>query len=342
MMRNMAAKADEIPEIGARCPIDLSASSEFEAAAANAFEAILEKNDPNYGNARYVRNLLHNALNKQIMRLSAKYGDGNIPDSEFSILLAEDMPDREQNMIAKRNNVASSRLNPDVLNIDPESAVPLETVTAEHVETLGHSVMLLEPKKDGRVIGFGSGFVISEAGHILTCAHVARDADEIRARMYWPGLPGGPVFWFDCDILQPIRRDLDLAVLRIRNGSGFVPLNLREAENPVENTEEIMMVGYPFGDLLDDDLDRLKPNYFKGPVCSIQKTGTNEEYVCIDCAGKEGNSGSPVISRRDGRVVGVFDGSKTSEGKILTEEINHFIPLRLFWENFIERREHLD
>ena len=228
---------------------------------------------------------------------------------------------------------------PALLTADPSAAVPAAQIGAAYAERIGGGVVLLEAKKDGQRKGFGSGFVISKEGHLLTCAHVVDGADEIRARLYRPGLPGGEARWYDCAILQPVRKDPDLAMLRIKDGGGFTPLNLRGPGEPVEAAEEVLIVGYPFGDAPDLNMPK-SICLFEGLVCGVQSAGTTRERAYIDCAGKAGCSGGPVVSRRDSRVVGVFDGSLLAqEDGRLTEEMNRFIPLRLFWENFVEEFE---
>ena len=334
IMKNMAVKADQIREIGARCPIDLDASQEFVQDAYKAFKAIVAQNDPNYGNARYVRNFLHNTLNQQILRLAAQYGNENpIPENEFSILRPEDLPHRERELIGSRRDQNSALISSELLFSDPESSYPIDKSNlSSAVAEVGHSVMLVEVDNGS---GYGTGFVISSQGHLLTCAHVVDQAKSIRCRMYWPGLPGGDVRWFNCEVLQPIRKDVDLALIKITDGNGFKPLNLRDAANGAQNAEDIMVVGYPFGKLNKVDLSQLIHNHFEGRVSSIQNAGSDNEFCLIDCSGKSGNSGSPVISMTDGRVLGVFDGSETRTNKKLTEEINHFVPIRLFWERFV-------
>ena len=194
-------------------------------------------------------------------------------------------------------------------------------------------IMLLEVRNANQTICHGTGFVISKDGHMLTCAHVVRGADQIRARMYWPGMPGGSVRWFECKILRPVREDLDMAVIQIQDGGDFVPLNLRAADQTVSDTEDVTVIGYPFGTKPNPDLSKLVHNHFEGRVSSVQNRGEDSERCFIDCSGVVGFSGSPVISVKDGRVVGIFTGSLI-EGWNPAEELHYFTPIRLFWKHF--------
>ncbi len=338
ILKNMAAKADRIREIGARAPLDMVRSADYLRRAVRVFEAVTAAGDPNYGNARYVRNFLHNSVNRQILRLAAKYGESpeSIPPEEYALLTAEDIPERESRLIRESERKKHYHITASQLHVTAEGTAPITSENASGVKAeLGHSVMLLEVTKDNR-FSYGTGFVITRDGLLLTCAHVVRDADSVRARMYWPGLPGGPVFWFNCEVLHPIQENVDMAVVQITDGSDFVPLNLRDADHPVGDSENTMVLGYPFGQDLNPDLTKLVHNHFNGHVSSIQNAGEDSERCYQSGEGKAGNSGSPVLSMVDGRVVGVFDGSKLQKGKSLTEEMNFFTSIRLFWKYFVD------
>lgn len=199
------------------------------------------------------------------------------------------------------------------------------------------SIMLLEAlNENGERQGTGTGFVITKDGLLLTCAHVVRGASGIRARLYCPGMPGGDTRWFDCDILDPIQQDIDMAMVKIRDGANFTPLSLRAKDDPAVVGEGMILIGYPLPHLLDKDYSRVKSVMYVGTVGSIQKPDTNEEKHIIQCEGKRGQSGSPIFSRSDGTVIGVFDGSDTEGYDGLTEEMNHYRPIRLFWERMVQ------
>lgn len=198
------------------------------------------------------------------------------------------------------------------------------------------SVMLLQAlDENGNLKGSGTGFVITENGLLLTCAHVVNEAEKIRARLYYPGMIGG-ARWFDCEILEPIQQDIDMAMLRIIEGSDFPPLTLREKDDSVSEGEEMVLIGFPLPERLDRDYSKVRSVMYSGTVSSIQKEGTVEELHIVQCEGKRGQSGSPVFSRTDGKVIGIFDGSVVSGDKNLTEEMNHYRPIRLFWERMVD------
>jgi S1-C subfamily serine protease len=190
----------------------------------------------------------------------------------------------------------------------------------------------LEVYQSGQLCGSGTGTIISREGHILTCEHVIDGADRVRARVYAPGTIGGDYHWFECDILHPTAKDIDMALLKMQ-GSNFTAASLRPEEESIDECERILLTGYPLGSQLSNyDAETLQISHFFGNISSVQYRDT--ETVFADITGLQGNSGSPVFSMDDGRVVGVFTGSVTHKGEQLTEENNYFHPIRLFWERF--------
>ena len=75
---------------------------------------------------------------------------------------------------------------------------------------------------------------------------------------------------------------------------------------------------------------------FAGRVASIQPAGAVER-CSIDTTGLHGNSGSPVFSQQDRRVIGVFSGSLVPDREQSLDELNFFYPIRYLWERFARR-----
>ena len=140
----------------------------------------------------------------------------------------------------------------------------------------------------------------------------------------------------DCKILSPIASDIDMALLKI-DGEGYPAASLRRANEGIDSTERIMLAGYSLGSQLThgDDL-KLRPSYKFGRVSSIQNPPefAVERYYS-DITGLHGDSGGPIFSMEDGRLIGVFVGSVTP-GKGSLDELNFFHPIHAFWNRFIE------
>ena len=123
-----------------------------------------------------------------------------------------------------------------------------------------------------------------------------------------------------------------MALLKM-DGANFPAATLRPEGEPIDECERILLSGFPLGSQLSDyDAENLRISHFFGNISSIQHRET--ETVFADITGLQGNSGSPVFSMDDGRVIGVFTGSVTHKSEQLTEENNYFHPIRLFWERF--------
>lgn len=336
ILHDMASRADEISQIGSTVPLDLKnpASAEYVAGCRQIFDALVKGGNPDFGNARAVRNLLHDSVTSQIMRLDAQYGrDADIPAEELRILRREDISERWSRFIPDR--LLDAKISGKLLTTGGSTPITDASLNSD-VNRLAPSTMLLQVQTENGGQGEGTGFLISGEGHLLTAAHVVSGAASVRARLSYPGMPGGPR-WFDCDVLQPVRTDIDMALLKVRGGSGFTPMPLRAASTPLSPSEQTLIIGYPFGSRLSTSADALLHSHFSGRIASIQQPGTIRERCFIDSSGKAGNSGSPVISRETGEVIGVFNASQTqrhSSGDLI-EEINYFTPIRLFFEHFV-------
>lgn len=312
----------------------------FVAQARKGLEYMLAKRNPNYGNARYVRNLLRDAITEQMLRLDKQHNAGQpITEADWMVLLPEDLPIRYRSSNREDGQSSIRCIPAHKIATTPACPILPENIDKE-IARIRQSVFLLELQDENcTAIGFGTGFSITEDGYLLTCAHVVSKAVHARARLYYPGMVGGERWFDDCEILHPIFEDVDMAVVKIKNATGLVPLTLRSPDEGMSVAEDIVVCGYPFGDQLQINKDpHFVPSHFFGPLSSEQGKGTDAERVFIGCEAKQGNSGSPVISRIDGKVVGVLRGSETNEaqGGKLVEEMNFFGPIRLAWERFIE------
>ena len=81
-------------------------------------------------------------------------------------------------------------------------------------------------------------------------------------------------------------------------------------------------------------IEDLAASHFSGRIASVQSVEDITRYY-IDTTGLHGNSGSPVISKSDGCMIGVFSGSiiPCKDGSL--DELNFFYPIRYFWDNYV-------
>ncbi len=184
-------------------------------------------------------------------------------------------------------------------------------------ERIAPSVVRIESarKMDGgvRPIGEGSGFVLDEAGLIVTNAHVVEGADSIRVQL------------LDGRGLQAalVGRDTesDLALLRVE-ADGLVAAPLREDE-PARVGEWVIAVGNPLG---------LGHSVSAGIVSGRGRTAnitTYEDFIQTDAAINPGNSGGPLVDLQ-GRIVGV--NTAVADIRMGGQGIGFAIPARMVAE----------
>jgi len=181
----------------------------------------------------------------------------------------------------------------------------------------------------------GTGFVISEDGYALTCAHVIEGAKEIYATVInGDGYPidddeGFEVYDAGDGEVVYINEELDIALLKMHHyGHGFLPIEQREILP--ELGEEVVVFGYPLGyEMSQSNFFGPNISFYKGYVSSNQvKDGNSVTFLDIDV--KSGNSGSPVISTKTGKVIGIMSGIKVGGKLFLTEKMPYMIPIQHF------------
>lgn len=177
----------------------------------------------------------------------------------------------------------------------------------------------------------GTGFLITEDGYALTCEHVVGDAKQIYAtQINGCGYPNNTydVGWGEVIYTN---KELDIALVKMENYSyGFLPI---EQNNLLPDLgEEVVVFGYPLGYEMPQS-NSFGPNisFYKGYVSSNQISNENS-VTFLDIDVKSGNSGSPVISTRTGKVIGIISGIKLGGRFRLNEKMPYMIPIQHFNE----------
>jgi len=146
-----------------------------------------------------------------------------------------------------------------------------------------------QPQPDSRpATGFGSGFIISEDGYIVTNAHVVDDATEITV-----ALPDRREY--TATLIGSDERS-DIALLKV-NASGLPSLTLGDSAS-VNVGQWVLAIGSPFG---------FEYTATQGIISALSRSLPEENYVPFiqtDVAVNPGNSGGPLFDT-DGNVIGV-------------------------------------
>lgn len=128
---------------------------------------------------------------------------------------------------------------------------------------------------------YGSGFLISSDGYIVTCEHVVKDASKIT------------VFFQNLEIeaiLVEKDSEIDLAILKI-DGLNLPHLTLGDSD-ALKVGEWIVSIGYPFS---------MQPFVTKGILGAKDNA---KELLFTDILTNPGNSGGPLLNLK-GEVIGI-------------------------------------
>ncbi len=157
----------------------------------------------------------------------------------------------------------------------------------------------------------GSGFVYDRRGHILTNAHLVKDADAIEVTL-------GNAYALEAALLG-LDSFSDLAVLKIRAAEDRLsPLRIGESAT-VKVGQRVISIGNPFG---------LKTAMTAGIVSGLGRTlpsatmidlspatgFDNPAIIQIDAAIHPGNSGGPLLDSK-GLVIGVTTAMQSDSGQ---------------------------
>ncbi len=143
------------------------------------------------------------------------------------------------------------------------------------------------PEKKTYEVASGTGFFVSEKGHIVTNAHVLNGCEKVKA--FNKG-SSGSVKILNVDAVN------DLALLR----SSIVPEYIFPVskENP-PNLQQVIVAGFPFGTEISSSI-----KFTQGIVSSQSGIGNDSSKMQIDAAMQPGNSGGPITDKF-GNVIGV-------------------------------------
>jgi S1-C subfamily serine protease len=134
---------------------------------------------------------------------------------------------------------------------------------------------------------FGTGFIITKDGYIVTCQHVVEEAAKIKVAI------GETVFPARV-ILED--KNNDIALLKI-NGK-FVPLAFAP-ERTTRLGQDIFTLGFP-----NPELQGVSPKLTKGAISGLTGVQDDVRLYQISAPVQPGNSGGPLLDN-NGNITGV-------------------------------------
>ena len=135
--------------------------------------------------------------------------------------------------------------------------------------------------------GHGSGFVVSENGHIITNYHVVSDTTDLKVVMKNKSE-------YEVELIR-VSKIADLALLKI-DTTGVKPFKLRR-DQEIKIANDIYAVGTPSAEDLSQTVS-------KGIISGVRERSDNSQLIQTDASINSGNSGGAIVNKQ-GEVLGV-------------------------------------
>ena len=134
--------------------------------------------------------------------------------------------------------------------------------------------------------GSGSGFIVSDSGHVVTNAHVVASCSSIEVQ------------GAEAAYVEDTDNFVDLALIRANFSRNRKPLSLRSGRG-IRLGDDILVAGYPLSNILGNNV-----RITTGSVSSLSGIGGDRITYQISAPIQPGNSGGPVLDE-NGNIVGV-------------------------------------
>lgn len=275
-----------------------------------------KRENGNFANAREIRNILESLYEIQSVRTL---------DKKSFVITKEDVEEYiKDNKINLNNNIVSEiDESIDYLNNLPSCDLN-EVISCKGIED---RTVLITTSKNGHKIGEGTGFIISDKGLIATNEHVIHEAEEITVRKSLFLTNSCKVFKEYKAKLFKSSKNQDVALISIVDKDQTFPyFNL--FANKINELSSVMMGGYPFGGSRLNNISFTEGRVISYNSDSMIKDEDKIERIYVDLKGVPGNSGSAVIDKTTGQVVGIFSGASVNWQNSFPNELNYAIPVK--------------
>lgn len=183
---------------------------------------------------------------------------------------------------------------PSVVNITtlskPEKSEPGQN-PMEMIPFLPPGMVPRSPR--GESESTGSGVIVSKEGHIITNAHVIKNAKTVEVRLHDNRVLNAKVIAVD---------DLaDIGVIKVE-AEGLTPIVWGNSDK-LEVGEQVLAIGNPFG-LSESVSAGIVSAKGRNPNIRQQGSAVYEDYIQTDAAINPGNSGGALVNIR-GELVGI-------------------------------------
>lgn len=154
----------------------------------------------------------------------------------------------------------------------------------------------------------GTGFIVTSTGLVVTADHVITDTQGRVIKKLFALRPTHPsVEVLQLTVVKRFREEpkgRDIAILKINSSPPPVNLPYISVGGKAETGDSILIVGFPlvFGKVYSWPLFR------NGIIASTHYKIDSFPMLILDLSPAEGYSGSPVISLKTQKVIGVYKG----------------------------------
>tara|TARA_B100000902_G_scaffold380410_1_gene415801 strand:+ start:3263 stop:4861 length:1599 start_codon:yes stop_codon:yes gene_type:complete len=135
----------------------------------------------------------------------------------------------------------------------------------------------------------GTGFFVDNEGHIITNYHVIEPCNNKVKIIYKNKEYKTKLIAKD--------KNLDLALIKANVKNSFC---IKTFDRPIKKLQSVVAAGYPLSNHLGDDL-----KFTSGIISSLKGFNDDTTQIQIDAALNLGNSGGPIIDKRNGELVAV-------------------------------------
>lgn len=146
-----------------------------------------------------------------------------------------------------------------------------------------------ETSKNNSGLASGTGFFVDYSGHLVTNYHVVEPCNNKTKVSYKNKDYKAKLIAKD--------KNLDLALLKINVKNSYC---IKTYDKPIKKLQSIVAAGFPLGNFLSDDL-----KYTSGIISSLKGTNDDTTQIQIDAALNPGNSGGPIVDKKNGELVAV-------------------------------------
>ena len=155
----------------------------------------------------------------------------------------------------------------------------------------------------------GSGFVLDAEGHIVTNAHVVRDAEEILVTFYDGAVAEAELVGYD--------DYSDLAVISVPPAKAtLLPVTLGDS-NALHVGQRVIAIGNPFGlqgSMTEGIISALGRSLPSAQMLDARyQRYSNPSIIQVDASVNPGNSGGPLLDTY-GRVIGINTAIRSDTG----------------------------